>query len=286
MLVVDGHALVPVDFLDFIDEVAREVLLALGAQDVMQFGAALGERIAGVDVVSVARRDVLAAGHQVFLGFADFRCDNETALALGFAAVGNRAGDFRNNGHVFRLADFEEFGNARKTTGDILRLGGFAGTAGDDVTGVDHVAVLDHDDGADGQVEDGVRGAVAALQDLAGCGIHDGDGGPVVCGPELHDGQRGLAGHVIDLFLDRLAVDDVSEADLAAFLADEGLVVGIPRGEDIALAHFLSVLHHEVGTGRNVLALDFTVLRVDDAHLAAAAEHQFLAFVLRTEWMR
>ena len=66
--------------------------------------------------------DVLALGHQVFLGFTDFRRHHKLSLALGFACIGDCAGYFGNNGHVLGLAHFKELGNARQTTHDVLGL--------------------------------------------------------------------------------------------------------------------------------------------------------------------
>ena len=73
VLVVDAHALEAVHFLDFVHQVGGEVLLALGAQDVVQLGVAFGQQVAALDEVAVGHGDVLALGHQVFLGFAHFR---------------------------------------------------------------------------------------------------------------------------------------------------------------------------------------------------------------------
>ena len=48
--------------------------------------------------------------------------DNDDPLVLLHAAEVNDPIDFRDLGGVFRLAGFEEFGNARQTARDILRL--------------------------------------------------------------------------------------------------------------------------------------------------------------------
>lgn len=159
VLVVDAHALEAVHFLDFVHQVGGEVLLALGAQDVVQLGVAFGQQVAALDEVAVGHGDVLALGHQVFLGFAHFRRDDELALALGFAREGNGARDFGNHGHILGLADFEQLGDSRKTTHDVAGLGGFTRLTGDDVAREHLLAVLDHDDRADGEAVD--RGELA-----------------------------------------------------------------------------------------------------------------------------
>ena len=186
VLVVDADALVAVDVLNFVDEVVGQILLALGLQDVVQLGAAFGERVAGFHVVAVGSRDVLAARNQIFLGLAELGRDDELALALGLAGVGDGARDFGDHGHFLGLADFEELGDAGKAADDVLGLGGFAGTAGDDVALPDLVAVLDHDDGAHGQVVHGVRIGVGTLEHVARRGIDHGDGGlEVPCGAQV-----------------------------------------------------------------------------------------------------
>lgn len=166
---------------------------------------------------------MLALWHKVFLGLADFRRNNQLALALGFARVGDSTRDFGNHGHVLGLANFKELGHARKTTHDILGLGCFAGLTGDDVASLDVCAVLDHDDGADGQGVDRRSAAVAALFDAA-VFIADGDGRAEVGGAVFHNGQGCLTGNIVHLFLHGLAVDDVRKTDNAFFFADKGFV--------------------------------------------------------------
>ena len=127
-------------------------------------GVAFGQQVAALDEVAVGHGDVLALGHQVFLGFAHFRRDDELALALGFAREGNGARDFGNHGHILGLADFEQLGDSRKTTHDVAGLGGFTRLTGDDVAREHLLAVLDHDDRADGEAVD--RGELAAPRSL------------------------------------------------------------------------------------------------------------------------
>lgn len=133
VLIVNAHALKAVDFLNFVHQIAGQVFFAAGTQNVVQFGVALGEGVAGLHKVAVRRSDVLALGHQVFFGLADFRRNHQLAFALGFALVGDGTGDFRNHGHVLGLAHFKELGHAPQAAHDILGLGGFARLAGDDV---------------------------------------------------------------------------------------------------------------------------------------------------------
>ena len=67
VLVVDGHALGPVDFLDFVEQEGLEGLVALDLQDVVGGDGALGELLARLDLVAVLDLDVLAARDEVLL---------------------------------------------------------------------------------------------------------------------------------------------------------------------------------------------------------------------------
>ena len=68
VLVVDLHALEPVDLLDLVHQVAGQLLLAQDPEDVVRVGGAVHERLAGPDPVALVDADVLALGDQVLLG--------------------------------------------------------------------------------------------------------------------------------------------------------------------------------------------------------------------------
>ena len=65
VLVVDVHALQPVDLLDLVDEVGGEFLDALDRQDVVRRRVAVDDVVALLDDVAVLQVDVLALGDQV-----------------------------------------------------------------------------------------------------------------------------------------------------------------------------------------------------------------------------
>jgi len=65
VLVVDQHALQPVDLLDFVDQIGREFLDALDRQDVVRRRIALDDEIALFDDVAVLQMDVLALRNEV-----------------------------------------------------------------------------------------------------------------------------------------------------------------------------------------------------------------------------
>ena len=70
VLVVDLHALQPVDVLHLVDDVARERLHPLEAQDVVRVGRAVDDRLALVDHLPVVHGDVLVLRDQVLVGGA------------------------------------------------------------------------------------------------------------------------------------------------------------------------------------------------------------------------
>ena len=65
VLVVDPHALEPVDLLDLVQKVAVQLRLPEDLQDVMRVLRAVAEHVPGVHLVGLADEQVLAHGHQV-----------------------------------------------------------------------------------------------------------------------------------------------------------------------------------------------------------------------------
>ena len=151
VLVVDAHALESVDLLDLVDEVLRERALAEHLEDVVRVRRTVHQRLARADAVAFAHREVLALRDQVLARIADLGNHEHLALALGVLAEVHDAVDLADDCVVLRLARFEQLGNARQTAGDVLRLRGLARDLGDDVAGLDVVAVVDEDVRADRQ---------------------------------------------------------------------------------------------------------------------------------------
>ena len=158
VLVVDLHALEPVDLLHFVHQVAGQFLLAQHLEDVVRVGRAVHHRLAGLHPVARVHADVLALGDQVLLGqvgallAVHLRGDDQLALALGVLAERHHAVDLRDDRVILRLARLEQLGHAGQTARDVLGLGRLARDLGDDFAGVDLIAVVDGDDGALRQV--------------------------------------------------------------------------------------------------------------------------------------
>ena len=70
--------------------------------------------------------------------------DEHLPRSLGHIAELHAAVDLRDDRRLPRLAGLEQLDDARQTTGDVLRFGGGARDLGQDVAGVDLLAVPDH----------------------------------------------------------------------------------------------------------------------------------------------
>src|ERR1700722_10517949 len=125
VLVVDVHTLEAVDLLNCVDEVSLGELFAENREQVVQVQRTVDQSLTGLDVVAFLNVDVDTARNRVFLrGLAVFAFDVDLAHALGDIAVTNRTVDFADDGWILGLAGFEEFDDARETTGNVFRLGG------------------------------------------------------------------------------------------------------------------------------------------------------------------
>src|SRR5438270_12296792 len=99
-----------------------------------------------MDVLTFLHIDVNAAGDRVFLlGLTVLALDVDLAHALTDFAVFDYAIDFADDGWIFGLASLKELYHTRQTAGDIFGLGGLAGNLGQDVAGLDLVAVRNHE---------------------------------------------------------------------------------------------------------------------------------------------
>src|SRR5258707_15122315 len=151
VLVVDVDALEPIDFLDLVDQIRRQLFDALDRQDVVRCRVALDDVVALLDDVTVLQMDVLTFGNEILprLLALHARLDAEAALVLVIAAEPDGAGNFRDDGSLLRPPRLEQLGNPRKAARDVTGLGAFARHAGDDVAGLHVTAGIDREDGVD-----------------------------------------------------------------------------------------------------------------------------------------
>ena len=125
VLVIDGHALQPVDVLDLVDQVVGELLDALDREDVVRRGVAVVDEVTLLDAVAVLHGKALAARNQILLGLGVLivRLDGDALLVLVVLAELHRAGDLRDDGVVLRTARLEQLRHARQTARDVAGLG-------------------------------------------------------------------------------------------------------------------------------------------------------------------
>ena len=140
VLVVDLHALQPIDLLDLVDEIGREFLDALDGQDVVRRRIAVDDEVALLHDVAVLEMDVLALGDQVLdrILVRLVRLDRQATLVLVVAPELHRAGDLGDDRRILRTARLEQLRHARQAARDVARLGALHRNARDDVARLHH----------------------------------------------------------------------------------------------------------------------------------------------------
>src|SRR5882672_10740198 len=164
VLVIDLHALQPVNVLDLAHQVVGERLDALQAQDVVRIGLTIGDDLAALDLLALEHVELPPFRNQLFVLLAMLIRDHEAPLALGLLAEADRTGLLRQNRRILGLARLEQVRHAGQTAGDVAGLGRFLRDARDDVA--------DRDLGAVRQVHQGTRGQVV---DRRNDGVGEGD---------------------------------------------------------------------------------------------------------------
>ena len=226
MLVADGHALQPVDLLDFVHQVSLQLLLAQDGENVVRVERPVHQLLAGPDALAFLHVDMNAARHRVFTLAAVVGHHVDLALALADFAELDRAVDFADDGRFARLAGFEQFDHARQTAGDVLGLGGFARDLRQHVAGEDLIAILHH--------EVSTRRHEVALVVLAA--LHD-DRGLALFVRRIHHHQAGEASHFVHLFVEGEAFLQVLEGNGAADFGHDREGIRIPLGHHLAQLH-------------------------------------------------
>ena len=149
VLVVDVHALQPVNLLNRVHQVRLRVLFTEDGENIVRVQRTVNQRFAGRNVFAFLHVDVHAARDRIFLdglrdALAVFAFDVNLALALDDFAVFHHAVNFADDRGILRLARFEQFHDARQTSGDVLGLGRLARDLREHVAGLHLVAVHHH----------------------------------------------------------------------------------------------------------------------------------------------
>src|SRR5215831_14260019 len=115
VLVVDGHALQPIDVLDLVDQVVGKLLHSFDGEDVVGGRMAIIDKVALLDAVAVLHSQVLAARDQVLLGLGVLivRFDEDALLILVILAELDGARDLGDDRVVLRPPRLEQLRHAR-----------------------------------------------------------------------------------------------------------------------------------------------------------------------------
>src|SRR5215831_5346344 len=263
VLVVDVDALQAVDLLHGVDEIGLRVLFAEDGENVVRIERAVNERLAGAHVFALLHIDVRAAGNGVFLhGASIFAFDVNLALPLGDFAVLHDAVDFADDGRIARLARFEEFDDARQTTGNVFGLGSLARNLCEHVSGLHIVAIGDHQVSASGHEVFALHAALRILD-------HDGRLMLFVAERQRDDELR-KTGDFVHLLFDGEAGLQILELDRPAGLGEDREGVRIPFAERLAKRDWIAFLELQAGAVHDVVAFLFTALFVDNGDQAGA----------------
>ncbi len=206
---------------------------------------------------------------------AAFAADGDRHLALALVAAQLDApADLGHRGGVLGLAGLEDFGHARQTAGNILRAARRPGLMGKQLAGL-HFLAFDHLDTGPGR-------QIVDVENLA-LGVLDHDLRVLVALVLNHDRPLDDLGvQVLDLRLrglgtlllglDRLAFDDIDEADHAADLGQNRRAVRVPLEQDRAGLDGLAILNEENAAVGHLELVQFAVLLVQQGDLAVAFE--------------
>src|SRR5438270_4848998 len=124
VLVADGHALQPVNFLDLVHQIALQLLLAQHGKNIVRVERAIHQRLAGAHALAFLHVDVNSARHRVLFFRAGIGDDEDLTLSFGDLAELYRAINFADDRGLARLAGLKQFDYTRQTAGDVFGLGG------------------------------------------------------------------------------------------------------------------------------------------------------------------
>ena len=257
VLVVDVDTLQAINLLNGVDEVSLGIFFAEDREQVVKVERPVDEGFTSANVFAFLNVDVDAARDGVFLGsLAIFAFDVDLAHTLGNFAVANSAIDFGNDGRILGLAGFEEFNNARETTGDVLGLGGLARNLREHVSSLYFIAILDH------QVSTGRHEVL--LADLTGR-IADQDSRLMlfVAGRQGNDELR-QTGNFIDLLFNGEAWTKIVELHRAGSFGKDGESERIPFGKDLAMVYGFAIDNAEASAVDDVVAFFLALLFIED----------------------
>src|SRR6266851_7502308 len=284
VLVVDQHALQPVDLLDFVDQIGGEFLDALDRQDVVRCRVAFDDEVALFDDIAVLQVNVLALRDQVLarlLGLVH-RLDRDATLVLVVAAEADRAGDFGDDRRVLWLAGLEQFGDPRQTARDVARLGAFCRDTRQDVAGLDLAADVHRQDRVDRQHVAGIA-ATRELEDLAVLALDHDRRTQIRPAPRrapIDDDALGDTGGFVERLRDRLPFDQVLERDGALDLRQHRTGIGVPLGDALAALDHIALVDVHARAVLDAMGRTLGAVGIDDRNHHVADHRDQMAFAV------
>src|SRR5690554_1128052 len=145
MLIIDVYALETIDLLDFIHQIALELLLAKDPQDVMRITRTVHQSVTCPDELTLLNVDVNSTRQQVLgLSFSIGTLNEDFSLAAADPTKMTDSVNLCDNRGFLRLTRFKELDDTGETTRNVFGLRGFSRNLGKMVTGVHLITSLSH----------------------------------------------------------------------------------------------------------------------------------------------
>ena len=141
MLIVYFHALKPVNFLDFVDEVGLGFVDTQNVKDVVRIFRSFTQPVASQHAVAGVNHQMLAVRYEVLSFLVVFTLDNDLLLTADNFPELNSPIDFGNNRRIARPTGLKQLGHTGQTAGNITGFGYHTRHFHQNVTGFHRLAV-------------------------------------------------------------------------------------------------------------------------------------------------
>ena len=266
MLVVDAYVLGTVHRLDFSEQVFLQGFVTNDAQQILRHQHTVNQGVAGFDAVTLVHAVMFALWNRVLDFSAGIATDDDDALAaLTFTEVDNTV-DFGHDCRVLRRTSFEELGDARQTTGDVVGTRDFARSRRQQSTTVD---LLTFDDTQGRFFRHRImrdRPALVVFKHHLRMQI----------ALTFEDDAIDDAGDIVALFAHRHFGNDVLETNRSADIAENRNTGSFPFDDELALFEHGAIGHEHLRTDRYFKALDHAGVLIVDGEFAVTIENDLL----------
>src|SRR6185295_9513134 len=280
MLVVDLHALQPIDLLDFLDQIDRQLLHALDAQDVVGARVSFDDEVSLLHEITFAHADVLRFRQQILdrILLLVLWLQDHAPLVLVVLAELDIAVGLGEHRAVLGLARLEQLRHPRQTAGDVAGLGAFRRNTREHVARLHFRAVLDRQNRIDG--ERITRLAVRERNRLALL-VDDDDRRSEIRAlrtrAPVDDHLLADAGGFVGDLAERETFDDVLVFHNTIDFGQDRQRVRIPFGNPFATLEGLAFVDHQTRAVSDAMRGTLDPLGVDDGDLHVAAHRHQLA---------